>query len=407
MPVRALRCATGPARGPVPIMDIRRYPALLVFGAIACRSLPEEEAAPSRILFGSCVQQDWPAPIWEAVRAREPDVFVLLGDNVYGDTLDMEVLRRKYGQLGEQPGFAALRSSCRLLAIWDDHDYGQDDAGAEYARKSESQNVFNDFFAEPEGSPRRARPGIYDAVVIGPPGRRVQVVLLDTRYFRSPLATWPPGEGPAGRGPYRPHTAGDARPTLLGDAQWRWLAEALRQPAELRIVASSIQVIADEHGWETWGNFPAERQRLFELLASSQAGGVLFISGDRHLAEISRLGPEESGADCPLFDITSSSLNKPSVHDVAREPNRHRVGANYPGENFGSIEIDWSEADPTVEIAILDAGGRPVTTVPLRLSQLRPRRRRRTAVGAALSRRARRSGSAASRRCCRRPRRCR
>jgi alkaline phosphatase D len=75
-----------------------------------------------------------------------------------------------------------------VLAVWDDHDYGANDAGAEYPMKAESQRMFLDFFGVAGDSPRRRRPGIYDARVFGPPGRRVQVILLDLRYFRSPFA---------------------------------------------------------------------------------------------------------------------------------------------------------------------------------------------------------------------------
>jgi alkaline phosphatase D len=354
------------------MFSLRLASILLAGTGLLAQEPPQEEAAVERVLFGSCNQQDRPAPIWEAVAAREPDVFVLLGDNVYGDTLDMDVLRRRYAELEVQPGFAALRASCRLLAIWDDHDYGADDAGAEYERKHESQEVFGDFFEVPEDSPRRARAGIYDAVVIGPPQAHVQVVLLDTRTFRSPLRTWPESERPAGRGPYRPHEPDDEDPTLLGEAQWRWLEGELRRPAELRIVASSIQVIADEHGYETWGNFPAERRRFYGLIASTEAAGVLFVSGDRHLAEISRVDPAESGVGYPLHDVTASSLNKPTLDDVSGEPNRHRLGANHPAENFGSIEIDWAEDDPRIELSVRDLSGAAVNAVTIRLSALQP-----------------------------------
>jgi len=98
-----------------------------------------------RISFGSCAKQDQPQPIWDAIVAGAPDLFILLGDNIYGDTNDMRVLREKYGMLERQPGFVKLRATCPVLATWDDHDYGRDDAGAEFEQRAESQRVFLDF----------------------------------------------------------------------------------------------------------------------------------------------------------------------------------------------------------------------------------------------------------------------
>ena len=143
----------------------------------------------SRIAFGSCATQARPQPIWDAVVATRPELTLLLGDNIYGDTLDMDVMRAKYAKLAAMPGFQLLRKTCPILATWDDHDLGANDAGGDYPKKDESQKVFLDFFGDPADSPRRHRPGVYDAKVFGPEGKRVQVIMLDTRYFRSPLKT--------------------------------------------------------------------------------------------------------------------------------------------------------------------------------------------------------------------------
>jgi alkaline phosphatase D len=163
--------------------------------------------------------------------------------------------------------------------------------------------------------------------------------------------------------------------TLLGEAQWKWLAEELKKPAEVRIVASSIQVVPTENCWEIWNNFPGERQRLFDVIARTKATGVILLSGDRHTAEISRLAGDESGVGYPLYDITSSSLNKPGGKSNADEPNKYRVGgANYGEINFGSIAIDWNAADPAIELAIHSGEGKIVREQALRLSTLSPRK---------------------------------
>jgi alkaline phosphatase D len=319
------------------------------------KPFPAQDVALTRIAFGSCCKQDRPQPIWESIVACEPELFLFIGDNIYGDTRDMSLLRKKWGILGSNPGYQKLWTTCPVYAVWDDHDYGENDAGVEFPHKDESQQIFLDFFAEPADSHRRARAGLYDARIVGPPGRRVQLILLDTRYFRSLLAArqdqFEPGEGD--RGPYGP--TNDPTATVLGEEQWQWLAEQLQQPAEVRIIASSIQVLADGHHWETWGNFPRERQRFLELLQTSRAKGVIIISGDRHSAEISSI---DLGLGYPVLDVTSSSLNMPSEWHT--ELNPWRVGTKYCDENFGMLVIDWEAQPPLVRAQIRDLQGKVV-----------------------------------------------
>ncbi|MBS0266604.1 MAG: alkaline phosphatase family protein [Planctomycetes bacterium] len=344
----------------------------------AVSSVGADDTRFSRLAFGSCAKQDQPQPIWGAVVDWRPQLFVFLGDNIYGDTDDMQLLRAKYGQLADQPGFRDLKKICRVVGTWDDHDFGANDAGAEFPKKRESQQVFLDFFGVPVDDPRRSQEGVYSAEVIGPPGQRVQLILLDARYFRSPLNTGAsrgePGEGR--RGKYLPNEDPDA--TVLGEDQWRWLEKQLRIPAEVRIVGSGVQVVADEHGWECWGNFPRERKRLFHLLRDTGATGVVLLSGDRHLAEISKLDAQHpDGPGYPLYDITSSSLNAPSGNltrskvRFANEINSYRVGLQYFDVNFGTIEIDWTQADPLLRLQIREQTGEVVLQQRVLLSQLR------------------------------------
>jgi alkaline phosphatase D len=332
----------------------------------------------TRIAFGSCAKQDKPQPIWEAVVETKPELFVFLGDNIYADTQDMDVMRAKYKMLADQPGFIKLRKTCPVIATWDDHDYGANDAGAEYPKKRESQQAFLDFFGVPKDDPRRKQEGVYSAQVYGLAGKRVQIILLDGRYFRSPLKkgfkSGEPGEGV--RGIYQPNT--DDGATMLGDAQWRWLERQLKVPAELRLIGSGIQVVADEHGSETWGNFPKERERLFRLIRDTKANGVIILSGDRHLAEISRLAADnKNGVGYPLFDITSSSLNAPSGNITkakvrfANQINSYRVGLTYFDVNFGSILIDWDLKDPVIRCQVRDEQGGVMLQQRLSMSQLR------------------------------------
>jgi len=328
----------------------------------------------SRIAFGSCYRTEEPSGVWDAIGAWDPEVLMLIGDNVYADTRDMNVMRQRYRALTELPGFAALRSGCTFLATWDDHDYGENDAGADYPMREESQQIFLDFCGEPKTSPRRERPGVYSARTFGPPGSRLQVILLDTRYFRSPFDARESEEEEAlGRpGKYRPSF--DPERTMLGEAQWSWLGERLREPADVRLIASSIQVVAEDHGFEAWAMLPLERSRLFELIRGTNARGVIFLSGDRHKAELSRLDPARAAPDSavdvgyPVLDLTSSSLNAP--FPWWNEINRHRVGSEYHEANFGTIEIAWSLPDPRITLRLHADDGETVLRYDAALSAL-------------------------------------
>ena len=359
--------------------DRRLKPGLLLplllalFPYLPAQAQPDQAMPLRRIAFGSCAGQDQPQPIWEPIVQAGPDLFLFLGDNIYGDTQDMQVMRDKYARLAAQPGYQKLRAACPVLATWDDHDYGVNDGGVEYPKKRESQQVFLDFFGEPRDSPRRTREGVYDGRIFGPPGRRVQILLLDTRYHRSPMKPASPEERRTGAGPYVPNP--DPAATVLGEVQWKWLEEQLRLPAEVRIVASSIQVVPEDHGWEKWMNFPRERERLFRLIRETRAGGVLFLSGDRHLAELSMM---DGGVGYPLYDLTSSALNRSAKSWRRYETNRHRACTMNWGDNFGIVEIDWDRTaaggrpDPLIRLQIRDVDGDITIQRKIPLSTLQP-----------------------------------
>lgn len=311
---------------------------------------PTPEKALTRIAFGSCIDRET-HPMLDRVLTLPFDQFILLGDNIYADTTNASVMAEKYRIRKENKFFRGLRQKAPVLATWDDHDFGGNDAGADYPMKVESQKLFLEFMDEPANSPRRKREGVYDAYLVGPPGRRVQVILLDTRYFRSKLASGNNGVEPSG-GKYIPHP--DPNVTMLGETQWKWLEEQLRVPADLRIVASSIQFISEFSGGEAWANLPREKQRMLDLLKKTRANGVLFISGDRHWAELSRLDRPD---DYPLYDLTSSALTETHARGTPT-PNKYREGPTYHDTNVGLINIDWSAPQPVVLLQLFDVNGK-------------------------------------------------
>ncbi len=193
----------------------------------------------------------------------------------------------------------------------------------------------------------------------------MQVILLDTRYFRSPLkkGMFDPKTRIT---PYLPNT--DPGATFLGDEQWKWLEEQLKKPAEVRLLVSSIQVISDDHPFEKWMNIPKEREKLYALLNSTGANGVIILSGDRHLAEVSL---DTKSIGYPLYDVTSSGFNQATKNWRAPEKNDKRVAAMPYGDNFGFITIDWSTDDPRVGVQIRDEDGDATCGFKVRLSTLK------------------------------------
>lgn len=316
------------------------------------------------IAFGSCAEEESAQPIWGSILSSDPDLFLFLGDNVYADLWkedgkivmetppDASYIQRAYDDMAARPEWQRFSAAVPVMATWDDHDFGDDDAGAEWHMKDDAQRMLLEFFNEPRDSDRWTRPGVYTAKTFGPEGRRVQVILLDTRYFRSPLTKRTDEERAAGRavgsgGPYKPNATGQG--TLLGEAQWSWLEEQLRQPADVRIIASSIQVLADEHGWETWGNMPHEREKLFGMIESTGANGVVLLSGDRHLMELS---VDTASGPYPMWDFTSSGFNWPSSR--VNEPNSLRKGGVFREPNYGLIRIEWAEEPGEETVIVFD-----------------------------------------------------
>ncbi|XP_042374084.1 alkaline phosphatase D-like isoform X1 [Zingiber officinale] len=352
----------------------------------------------SRIAFGSCSNQSAPQSIWDAVLDFDPQVFIWLGDNIYGDNKrpfrimgkertigpwknvprffpsTEEEMRRRYLLAKGNPGYSNLRQTAQVIGTWDDHDYGLNDAGKEFSKKEINQRLLLDFLDEAEDSPRRRQDGVYTSYIFGPSGKQIKIILLDTRYHRDPLFS----DG-----------------TILGDSQWQWLENELYGPeSEITIIASSIQVVSNLSAItsplfypESWGRFPKERKRLYKLVKDSKRSGIFFISGDVHFGEITRY---DCGEQYPLYDITSSGLTQaiekvvpklfaflvraiawwtPSTMRVYSSECRYR-SCTYAQPNFGAIQIIWDEVPQRIRVEVRDSNGDPATAIDILLSDL-------------------------------------
>lgn len=316
---------------------------LLIVGAfvalgISCKPkmqlVAEEEI--TQIAFGSCNRQDAPQPLWEPILADQPDLWVWMGDNIYGDSPVMDTLKAKYSRQNKIPGYMALKAAMPIIGVWDDHDYGRNDAGKYYAQKKESRDLMFDFLGVPANAPERSREGAYSSHMFGEGENLVKIILLDARYFRDTLEKMDKA--------YVPNQTGQ----ILGTEQWKWLEKELKESkAKINLIASGIQFLPTEHAYEKWANFPNEREKLLDLIASSGVKNPVLLSGDRHIAEVMKLTDDRFPNG--LYEITASGLTH-TWSGIAEEPNQFRVSDLIAKLNYGLASIDWRKGEVTFQV---------------------------------------------------------
>lgn len=290
---------------------------------------PVAEAQSLRLAFGSCAYHDSPKQPWQAISAQNPDLWLWLGDIIYADTDNISKMRQIYKSQKQRPDYQQFRAQTPIFGVWDDHDYGTNDGGKFYPNKAESQAALLDFLDIPKEAAIRQQKGVYQSFLQEKESLKVRIILLDTRYFRDTLL---PDNNSEQR--YLPNPTGD----ILGEAQWQWLEQIFqKESADLFVIASSIQVLAEEQYFEKWANFPKARKRLLALLAQYPQQKVLLLSGDRHIAEIAR--NDRQDLPYPLYDFTSSGMTH-TWKKAWREPNRYRQGKLLRKKNFGVVEIN-------------------------------------------------------------------
>ena len=319
-----------------------------------------------KIALGACITQEKEQPIWKSILKDRSDIFIFMGDNVYGDdkiTGKLNKLSKAYTKQKTKIPFAKLKETNEIYAIWDDHDYGKNDGGAEYKYKKEAKNLFLDFWNISLNDPRRNRDGIYFETKKITKKGLLQIIFLDTRYFRSPLKRTDE-RGAPGKERYLPDN--NPKKTFLGKEQWNWLSNKLDENADIRIIVSSIQIIAEGHGFEKWGNLPREKKKLYDLIDEKNIKDVIFLSGDRHAGGIYN---EITNKGIRLYEITSSSLNLPGAAWVTKykgkerppEPGPNRINSLYLWENYGFIEFTENK----IQLSLKDIKGKLVNSIEI------------------------------------------
>ena len=291
-----------------------------------------------KIGLGSCLDQDYPQPIWQSIKKEDLNYFIFLGDNVYGDTRYGSLRKMKSAYDKQKKVLPDFLNDISIFSIWDDHDFGINDGGADYRFKRQAQELYLDFWDITKDDDRSNREGIYFSKNEIFFNKKFKFIFLDTRFFRSKLK--------GKKSNYIENIEPDA--TILGNAQWTRLENELKSDFDFLFIFSSIQIIAKDHRFEKWNNFPNERLKLFELLKQFNDKTILF-SGDRHRAGIYR----KNG----IIEVTSSSMNKPG--SSFNETDSYLIGKTYPQENYGVVEI----LENTIHIKIKDIKGKTLNTI--------------------------------------------
>jgi len=291
-----------------------------------------------KIGLGSCLDQDYPQPIWQSIKKEDLNYFIFLGDNVYGDTRYGSLRKMKSAYDKQKKVLPDFLNDISIFSIWDDHDFGINDGGADYRFKRQAQELYLDFWDITKDDDRSNREGIYFSKNEIFFNKKFKFIFLDTRFFRSKLK--------GKKSNYVENIEPDA--TILGNAQWTWLENELKSDFDFLFIFSSIQIIAKDHRFEKWSNFPNERAKLFELLEKFNDKTILF-SGDRHRAGIYR----KNG----IIEVTSSSMNKPG--SSFNETDSYLIGKTYPQENYGVLEI----LENTIHINIKDIKGKTLNSI--------------------------------------------
>ena len=314
--------------------------SLLIYSFFSCKPAEKSVSVAGDsvdvIAFGSCNRQNRPQPLWQPIISDQPDLWIWMGDNIYGDTPDMDTLRAKYELQNQVPDYQTLKSKTPIIGVWDDHDYGINDGGKRFAQKKESRDIMFDFLGVPANAPERKREGAYSSHLIGTGDNLVKVILLDARYFRDTLERIDKV--------YQLNQNGE----VLGEAQWKWLEKELKNsPAKINLISSGVQILPTEHAFEKWANFPKERERLLDLIAKSGAKTPVLLSGDRHIAEVMKL--TDSRFPKGIYEITSSGLTH-TWSEISPEPNQFRIGQLIAKLNYGLALINWKKQEVTFQI---------------------------------------------------------
>ncbi len=289
--------------------------------------------------------------IFKSIFSKKPDVMLWLGDNIYlrePDWNTREGILHRHTHARSLPELQPLLASTHHYAIWDDHDYGPNDHDRSFWNKETTLEAFKLFW----GNPAYGVAGL-NGITGQAQWGDVEIFLLDNRYNRTPNAR-------------KTQTR-----TILGEAQFQWLIDALvTSKATFKLIAIGGQVLNSVAEYETYENVaPEEKARLIQTITDEGIKGVIFLDGDRHHTELSKL--DRTGT-YPLYDLTGSPLTSGVSVNAAKEENAHRIhGTIITEHNFGILKFSGKQNERVMTITIYNKDGNPLWTRELKASDLR------------------------------------
>jgi len=307
-----------------------------------------------RIAFGSCFHR------WglgngkqaDLIRSRNPAALLVYGDIAVEDRCHhVGYHRADYLMRDFQPAWQRLVAAVPVYAIWDDHDYFNNDLsgippGYTKADIDAVWGVWRRAWNNPSYGFGDEGKGIFLRTRIGP----CDVIMTDGRYFR---------KGPDGG-------------TLLGNEQMKWLEAQLLDCKGPFIILSSGTMWSDyvSDGKDSWGVYdPAGRERIFSFIEKNRIGGVLLISGDRHGARGFRI-PRPSGFE--FYEFEPASLGGRKGPPVARKEWNTQLFGIENTYAFGEFTIDTVLSDPEVTFRLISEDTKEIYKLTLKRSQLTP-----------------------------------
>ena len=211
-------------------------------------------------VFGADMQQDQrPHTIFGKIGTQQPDFAVFLGDNVYSDIPAPAQTEADFWtayKTNRDAWFQSFVNHTPVFTIWDDHDYGIDNADSTYPLKKLSRAAFGKYWANPTYVEQNA--SIYYKFSVAD----VDFFMLDSRWNRV-----------LGK-------------TMLGATQLQWLKDGLlASTAKFKFIVSP-DIVSDlgTTGSDAWSGYPAERASIFQHIAQNNIKNVIFLTGDQHWA---------------------------------------------------------------------------------------------------------------------------
>lgn len=296
------------------------------------------------VAMGSCAYINEPAydrpgkpygadpEIFNRIADLKPDLMLWLGDNTYLREPDWGTWSgfiHRYTHTRSNPEMQRLLRTSNHYAIWDDHDFGPNDADGSFVNAGMAQEAFDLFWANP-----RTVPGLANTTNFS--HADVDFFLLDGRTARVP-----------------PDVLTDSA-TMLGDKQINWLIRALKySDATFKLVAVGGQVLNSEAVYENYANYRRERQWLLDRLNAEGLKNVVFLTGDRHHTVLSEMALPNGD---PVYDLTVSPLTS-GAHEP-KEKNRYAVdGTLVVEQNFATLRFAGPRKARVMSINVHGADG--------------------------------------------------